>query len=73
MSRRRKLTDEERIAAVREYLEGKGSYHSIAKKRMLHDRASVATSTTNNKAACTFAQTALGYYIDYFLFFALST
>lgn len=32
MSRRRKLTDEERIAAVREYLEGKGSYHSIAKK-----------------------------------------
>lgn len=32
MSRRSKLTDEERIAAVQEYLNGEGSYHSIAKK-----------------------------------------
>lgn len=32
MSRRSKLTDEERIAAVQEYLDGKGSYGSIAKK-----------------------------------------
>ena len=32
MSRRSKLTDEERIAAVQEYLDGKGSYEIIAKK-----------------------------------------
>ena len=32
MSRRSKLTDEERIAAVQEYLEGKGSYAAIAKR-----------------------------------------
>jgi len=32
MSRRRKLTDEERIQAVQEYLDGKGSYAAIAKK-----------------------------------------
>ena len=32
MSRRSKLTDEERIAAVQEYLDGKGSCGSIAKK-----------------------------------------
>ena len=32
MSRRSKLTDEERIAAVQEYLDGKGSYAGIAKK-----------------------------------------
>ena len=32
MSRRGKLTDEERIRAVGEYLEGKGSYRAIAKK-----------------------------------------
>ena len=32
MSRRSKVTDEERIAAVQEYLNGEGSYHSIAKK-----------------------------------------
>ena len=32
MSRRSKLTDEERIGAVQEYLDGKGSYGSIAKK-----------------------------------------
>ncbi len=29
---RRKLADEERIQAVQEYLSGKGSYASIAKK-----------------------------------------
>ena len=32
MSGRRKMTDEERIAAITEYLDGKGSYHSIANK-----------------------------------------
>ncbi len=32
MSRRSKLTDEERIAAIQEYLNGNGSLHSIAKK-----------------------------------------
>lgn len=32
MSKRRKYTDEERIAAVQEYLNGNGSIHSIAKK-----------------------------------------
>ena len=32
MSRRSKVTDEERIAAVQEYLNGEGSYHSIARK-----------------------------------------
>lgn len=32
MSRRSKLTDEERITAVQEYLNGNGSYNSIAKK-----------------------------------------
>ncbi len=32
MSKRNKLTDEECIAAVQEYLEGKGSYEAIAKK-----------------------------------------
>ena len=32
MTRRSKLTDEERIGAVQEYLDGKGSYGSIAKK-----------------------------------------
>lgn len=32
MSKRGKLTDEERIAAVQEYLEGKGSYMTIAYK-----------------------------------------
>ncbi len=32
MSRRIKLMDEERIAAVREYLDGKGSYATIAEK-----------------------------------------
>ena len=32
MARRSKLTDEERIAAVQEYLEGKGSYATIAKR-----------------------------------------
>ena len=32
MSRRCKITDEERISAVQEYLNGEGSYHSIAKK-----------------------------------------
>ena len=32
MSRGSKLTDEERIAAVQEYLEGRGSYEAIAKK-----------------------------------------
>jgi transposase-like protein len=32
MSRRSKFTDEERITAVQEYLDGKGSYHSIANK-----------------------------------------
>lgn len=47
MSRRNKLTDEERIAAVQEYLNGEGSYSSIARKygidrkllRMLVNRA----------------------------------
>lgn len=32
MSRRSKLTDEERIQAVQEYLDGKGSYMTIAKR-----------------------------------------
>lgn len=32
MSRRGILSDEERIEAVQEYLEGKGSYRSIARK-----------------------------------------
>lgn len=32
MSRRKKLTDEERIQAVQNYLDGKGSYKAIAKK-----------------------------------------
>ena len=32
MPRRSKLTDKERIAAVQEYLEGKGSYAAIAKR-----------------------------------------
>lgn len=32
MSRRSKLTDEERISAVQEYLNGEGSYRSIARK-----------------------------------------
>ncbi len=32
MSRRNKVTDEERMAAVQEYLNGDGSYRSIAKK-----------------------------------------
>ena len=32
MSRGSKLTDEERIAAVQEYIDGKGSYEGIAKK-----------------------------------------
>ena len=32
MPRRSKLTDEERIASIQEYLEGKGSYATIAKR-----------------------------------------
>lgn len=32
MSRRTKMTEEERIAAVQEYLDGKGSYTGISKK-----------------------------------------
>ncbi|MBR6925339.1 MAG: transposase [Oscillospiraceae bacterium] len=32
MSRKSKLTDEERMAAVQEYLAGKGSTKAIAKK-----------------------------------------
>lgn len=32
MSKRNRLTDEERIAAVQEYINGEGSYRSIAKK-----------------------------------------
>ncbi len=32
MSRRSKLTDEERISVVQEYLNGEGSYRSIARK-----------------------------------------
>ncbi len=32
MSRRNKITDEERMSAVQEYLNGEGSYRSIAKK-----------------------------------------
>ncbi len=32
MSRRGKLTDEEKVSAVQEYLDGKGSYNTIAKK-----------------------------------------
>ena len=32
MSRRNRLTDEERIAAVQEYINGEGSYQSIANK-----------------------------------------
>ena len=32
MSKRNKLTDEERIAAVKEHLDGKGNYRTIAKK-----------------------------------------
>ena len=32
MSRRNKLTNEERISAVQEYIIGEGSYRSIAKK-----------------------------------------
>lgn len=36
MSRRIKMTEEERIAAVQEYLDGKGSYTGISKKYGLH-------------------------------------
>ena len=33
MSRRSRLSDEERIAAVQEYLDGKGSYVAIVNRR----------------------------------------
>ena len=63
MSRRGILSDEERIEAVQEYLEGKGSYRSIARKyginyerfRQLAIRAktegieAVKTRSTNKK------------------------
>ena len=65
MSRRRKLTDEERIQAVQKYLNGEGSYCSISKKygierkqlRMLVSRAqaegidSIKIRQTNKKYA----------------------
>ena len=39
MSRRSKITDEKRMAAVQEYLNGEGSYRSIAKKYgIAHER-----------------------------------
>lgn len=38
MSKRRKLTDEERISAVQEYLKGKGSYITIADKYKVNER-----------------------------------
>lgn len=63
MSRRSKLTDEERIAAVQEYFDGKGNYKTIGEKyrvsryviQLLVKRAkeygvnSVLSSTSNKK------------------------
>lgn len=37
MSKRRKFTDEVKISAVQEYLDGKGGYRSIAKKYKIDD------------------------------------
>ena len=36
MSRKNKLTDEQRVKAVQEYLAGKGSYGHIARKYGIH-------------------------------------
>lgn len=40
MSRRSKLTDEEYIAAVQEYQDGKGDYGTIAKNTMYQNAPS---------------------------------
>ena len=78
MPRRSKLTDEERIAAVQEYLNGEGSYHSIAKKygivyerfRQLVIRAqaegieSIENSHTNKKYTSELKMSAVKEYLE---------
>lgn len=78
MSRKSKLTDEERIAAVQEYLEGKGSYRAIAKKyginrerfRQLVIRAqaegieSIKISHTNKKYTAEMKMSAVKEYLE---------
>ena len=78
MPRRSKLTDEERIAAVQEYLKGEGSYHSIAKKygivyerfRQLVIRAqaegieSIKNSHTNKKYTSELKMSAVKEYLE---------
>ena len=78
MSRGSKLTDEERIAAVQEYQEGKGSYTTIAKKygvsiyviQTLVNRAkaegieSVKTSKTNKKYSAEIKRKAVEEYLS---------
>ena len=78
MSRRFKITDEERMAAVQEYLNGEGSYHSLAKKygiayerfRQLVIRAktegieSIKISHTNKKYAAEIKIAAVKEYLE---------
>ena len=72
MSRRGKLTDEERVAAVQEYQDGKGSFKAIGDKygvtaytvRSLVNRANAGGMDFVNEAngcfsICTFASPAL--------------
>ena len=78
MSRRSKITDEERMAAVQEYMNGEGSYHSIAKKygiayerfRQLVIRAqtdgieSIKLSHTNKKYTAEMKMSAVKEYLE---------
>ena len=41
MSKKKSLTSEECVAAVQEYLDGKGGYKAIARKYNIGDRKSV--------------------------------
>lgn len=64
MSRRNRLTDEERIAAVQEYINVEGSYRSIAKKygisiqrfRMIVGRAQTECICRPQNRTCTGVQ-----------------
>ena len=78
MSRRSKTTDEERMAAVQEYMNGEGSYRSIAKKygityerfRQLVIRAqtegieSIKLSHTNKKYSAETKMSAVKEYLE---------
>lgn len=51
MSRRSKVTDEERIVAVQEYLKGEGSYQRSHNGLLLYDYLYCSVSLYHNKTA----------------------